>query len=111
MAETTRIYGMNERIQKLREQSLSTTPTLSIERAVLMTEAYQQWQGKVSIPVLRASSFQHLLHNKHVEILDGELIVGERGPNAPSRPTYPELCCHTEEDFDVIDQRDKIFPR
>ena len=40
MAEITRIYGMNERIQKLREQSLSTTPTLSIERAALMTEAF-----------------------------------------------------------------------
>ena len=39
MTETTRIYGMNERIQTLREQSLDTTPTLSIERAVLMTEA------------------------------------------------------------------------
>jgi len=111
MAEATRIYGMNERIHKLREQSLSTTPTLSIERAVLMTEAYREWQGKVSVPVLRALSFRHLLRHKQVEILDGELIVGERGPKPQAAPTYPELCCHTTEDFDVIDRRDKIFFR
>lgn len=101
--------GMNERIRKLREQSVNTVPTISIERAVLMTEAYQKYQGKVSIPVLRALSFKHLCENKTVVILDGELIVGERGPKPQSAPTYPELCCHTIEDFEVMDQRDKIF--
>jgi len=107
--ETTKILGMNERIQKLREQSVSTVPTISIERAVLMTEAYQKYQGKVSIPVLRALSFKHLCENKTVVILDGELIVGERGPKPQSAPTYPELCCHSVEDFEIMDQRDKIF--
>ncbi|MCR6546671.1 trans-4-hydroxy-L-proline dehydratase [Dehalobacterium formicoaceticum] len=100
---------MNARIQKLRQQSVSTVPTISIERALLMTEAYQKYQGKVSIPVLRALSFKHLCENKTIVILDGELIVGERGPKPQSAPTYPELCCHTMEDFEIMDQRDKIF--
>jgi len=106
-----RILGMNERIQKLRKQSVEKEPSLSIERAMLMTEAYQQHQGKVSIPVLRALSFKHLMAHKTVIINEGELIVGERGPQPQSAPTYPELCCHTVEDFTIIDQRDKIFFR
>lgn len=103
-----RICGMNDRIRKLREESLSAIPTLSIERAVLMTEAYQKYEGKVSIPVLRALSFKHLCENKSVYILDGELIVGERGDKPQAAPTFPELCCHSLEDLDVLDQREKI---
>ena len=112
MAEqTTRILGMNERIQKLRQESVTTVPTLSIERALLVTEAYKKYQGKVSIPVLRALTFKYLCEHKTVVILDGELIVGERGPKPQAAPTYPELCCHTVEDFEVMDSRDKIFFR
>ncbi len=112
MAEQVeRILGMNERIQRLRKQSVETEPTLSIERALLMTEAYQKYQGKVSIPVLRALSFKHIMENKTLVINDGELILGERGPKPQSAPTYPELCCHSIEDFETIDQRDKIFFR
>jgi len=106
-----REIGMNNRIAKLREQSVTTIPTLSIERAVLVTEAYKKYAGKVSIPVLRALTFKHLMEHKTIVINEGELIVGERGPAPQSAPTYPELCCHSSEDFDVIDQREKIFFR
>ncbi len=101
----------NDRVAKLKAQSLNTVPRLSIERAMLVTEAYQKYAGKVSIPVLRALTFKHLLENKTICINAGELIVGERGTGPQETPTYPELCCHTVEDFDVIDQRDKIFFR
>lgn len=106
-----REIGMNDRIAKLREQSVTTVPSLSIERAVLVTEAYQKYAGKISVPLLRALTFQHLMENKTIVINDGELIVGERGTAPQSAPTYPELCCHTTDDFDVIDQREKIFFR
>jgi len=100
--------GMNERIQKLREQSLTAVPRISIERAVLVTEAYNKYSGKVSIPVLRALTFKYLCENKTICINDGELIVGERGTAPQATPTYPELCCHTLEDFRVMDERAKI---
>ncbi|SDE46135.1 trans-4-hydroxy-L-proline dehydratase [Sporomusa acidovorans] len=103
--------NVNDRIAKLREQSLNTVPRLSIERARLVTEAYQKHAGKVSVPVLRALTFKHLMENKTICINEGELIVGERGTGPQETPTYPELCCHTVEDFDVIDKRDKIFFR
>ncbi|MDO4732198.1 MAG: glycyl radical protein [Bacillota bacterium] len=100
---------MNERIQKLRHQSVTAVPTLSIERAVLVTEAYKKYQGKVSIPVLRGLAFKNICEKKTVIILDGELIVGERGHQPQAAPNYPELCCHSLEDLDAMDQREKVF--
>ena len=45
--------GMNERIKKLRKLSVETQPHIYMERAVLETEAYQMYEGKVSVPELR----------------------------------------------------------
>ena len=99
---------MNPRITRLREQSLTVKPSIDIERAKLITEAYQSYQGKVSTPILRALAFKYLLENKTIIIERDELIVGERGISPAATPTYPELCCHTLEDFDIIEQREKI---
>ena len=38
---------MNERISKLRQESLDATPRLCIERARLVTEAYEKFAGTV----------------------------------------------------------------
>ncbi len=100
---------MNERVKRLRMQSVGTVPYISIERAELVTEAYIKYCGKVSAPMLRALTFKHLMENKKICINPGELIVGERGPGPQGTPTYPELCCHTPEDLDIIAKRDKIF--
>jgi len=100
---------MNERVRKLRQSSLDAIPEMSLERARIVTDAYKKHAGKVSNPVLRALAFKAIMENKTICINDGELIVGERGPAPKSTPTYPELCCHTVEDFDVIDKRQKVF--
>lgn len=99
---------MNSRIARLREKSLTVKPFIDIERAQLITEAYQKYQGRVAIPILRALAFKHLLENKTITIDQDELIVGERGCAPAATPTYPELCCHTLEDLEIIDQREKI---
>ena len=100
--------GMNDRVRKLREQSESTAPSISIERAALVTEIYEKYADAVSTPMLRALTFRHLMENKTICINDGELIVGERGPVPQAAPTYPELCCHTLDDLAVISERQKI---
>ncbi len=99
---------MNERVKTLRQDSLDTQPYISIERASLVTEAYKRHEGTVSVPVLRALAFRHLLENKSICIGEGELIVGERGERPQATPTFPELCCHTLEDFELINNRKKI---
>ena len=96
---------MNNRIQRLREQSFSTKPGLSVERALLETEFYQQHQGKYSTPVLRASFFKYLCERKTIYIGDDELIVGERGPAPRIVPTFPELTCHSAEDLRILNSR------
>ena len=99
---------MNDRVKRLRQQSVSAVPYISIERADLVTEAYRQYSGKVSAPMMRALTFKHLMENKTVCINPHELIVGERGHEPQATPTYPELCCHSLEDLDIMENRDKI---
>lgn len=98
---------MTERVARLRRQSLDARPTLSAERAELLTDFYLQPHGLLSAPMLRALSFEYLMAHKTIYIGEGELIVGEKGPQPKAAPTYPELCCHTLEDLEVLDTRPK----
>jgi formate C-acetyltransferase len=101
---------MTPRVARLREQSLATAPSISAERALLVTEAEER-HGALSPPMRRAMTFQHLMERKTIVIGDGELIVGERGPAPKATPTFPELCCHSLRDLDVLDSREKIAYR
>jgi len=97
---------MNERVARLRRRSLEVKPYISAERAVLITRFYRE-AGLMSAPMLRAMAFRHLMENKTICIDDGELIVGERGPAPKATPTYPEVCCHSLDDLDTLDSREK----
>jgi formate C-acetyltransferase len=96
---------MNERIKALREESFNARPSFSAERALLTTEFYKEWQGRVSTPVLRAMNFRNLCEKKRIHIGKGELIVGERGPRPKAVSSFPELTCHSEEDLRILDTR------
>jgi len=100
---------LNDRIKILRTQSRQAVPSLSLERALLMTEFYETGAThKFSAPVARAKAFNYLLENKKICINEGELIVGERGPEPKATSTYPEVCCHSLEDLDILNSREKI---
>nr|MDO8135363.1 glycyl radical protein [Candidatus Njordarchaeum guaymaensis] len=100
---------MNERVAKLREQSLKAVPKLDPERAILLTRFYQSdVADRVSVPVKRALAFRYLLENKQLCINDGELIVGEKGREPKATPTYPELCTHSLKDLEILNSRKKI---
>jgi pyruvate-formate lyase len=101
---------MTPRVARLREQSLTTAPWLSHERALLLTEFYEHAPA-ASVPMTRALAFEHLMEKKAIYIGAEDLIVGERGPSPKGTPTYPELCCHTLEDLDVLHSREKISYR
>ena len=101
---------MNERIKKLREESLNAIPRISAERALLITEFYKSdLAQQVSVPVKRALAFKHILKNKTICINDGELIVGERGPAPKAVPTYPEITLHSIQDMETLDSRPKVW--
>jgi len=98
---------MNERVARLRQKSLEAEPVLSLERAALITEFYRDC-CIASVPLIRAEALRHLMENKNIYIGSDELIVGERGPAPKATPTYPELCCHSMEDLEILNSRQKI---
>jgi len=57
--------------------------------------------------VKRALALKHLLENKKIHIGNDELIVGERGPAPKAVPTYPEICCHSLDDLEILSTREK----
>jgi pyruvate formate-lyase/glycerol dehydratase family glycyl radical enzyme len=99
---------MTERVRRLRQESLDARPAISTERAELITAFYRAEDGRHSPPMMRALAFRHLAEHKAVWVGDGDLIVGEKGPCPKATPTYPELCCHTLADLDILDTREKI---
>jgi pyruvate formate-lyase/glycerol dehydratase family glycyl radical enzyme len=100
---------VNDRIKKLRDQSLNAINRLDAERALLVTNFYKSGiDSKVSTPVMRALALNHILVNKFICINEDELIVGERGPAPKATPTYPEINLHSLEDLEILDARHKV---
>ena len=100
---------MNKRIKQLRDQSINAINSISPERALLMTEFYKSDEAQmVSTPVKRALSFKYIFANKKICINDNELIVGERGPAPKACPTFPEICIHSLDDLQILNDREKV---
>jgi len=99
---------MNERVARLRQQSIEAKPCISRERAELMTAFYESDVPlRESVPVCRALAFRYLMEHKTICIDEGELIVGEKGTAPKATPTYPELCCHSLQDLQILNDREK----
>ncbi len=99
--------SISRRIEVLREASYQAVPSLSIERAKIITECYKKNEGKYPTPILRALCFKELCLSQTLYIGKGELIVGERGPRPKAVSTYPELTCHSVEDLRILNSRER----
>jgi len=100
--------SVTNRVARLRTQSLEAVPSISTERAELMTAFYKQAGNPASAPMRRARAFQYMMEHRTICLNEGELIVGEKGHAPKAAPTYPELCCHTQGDLEILDTREKI---
>lgn len=103
-----KLRGMNERIQKLREISVTTPVHIDLERAKIETDFYKENDGRYSIPVMRAMVLKEYFSKKTLYLGYGELIVGEKGKDPQASPTFPELCCHSVEDMVVMSERELV---
>ncbi len=100
---------MTARVKRLRDISIRTEPSITIERASLITKFCRDLdRGNTSAPVRRALAFQYIMENKSIYIGKDELIVGERGPAPRATPTYPEICCHGLKELDILHSRKKV---
>lgn len=70
--------------------------------------AYLRHEDAVFVPELHVLTLEHMVGNKTLCINDGELIVGEKGDNSQSVPMFPELCYHTMEDIQAMNDRGPI---
>ena len=66
---------LTPRIQRMRERHLTTIPSITAERLVLATQAYQKFAGK-AVPIFRAKVVRHIMEHMTTLILDDELVVG-----------------------------------
>jgi len=99
---------LNERIARLRERYVQTSPSVSVERARLLTEFERSSSAQgVPVPVRRALAFRYILERQTIHIGPDEWIVGERGPEPLAASTFPELCCHSLDDLETLDTRSK----
>ncbi len=96
---------MNERIAELRRRSLEAEPSISVERALLLTDFCRANENRWPTPVLRGRAFHDLCSRKTLCISDFELIIGERGPAPKATPTYPEITCHSVDDLEILSSR------
>jgi pyruvate formate-lyase/glycerol dehydratase family glycyl radical enzyme len=81
--------GSTERVRRLRERLLDTTPSLCTERGLLITEAYEAYAADP--PVLRrAKALAHVLDNMTIWIDEGEIIVGNQASAPRAAPLFPE---------------------
>ena len=76
-------------IHRLRDELLDTTPRICVERARLVTQAYQTHQADP--PVLRrAKALAHVLDHMTIFIREGELVVGNQASHIRAAPIFPE---------------------
>ena len=100
--------GYTERTKRLRELSVTTQPSISLERALLLTEFYQEHLGSLEMPILRALSLKNYIAKRKLYIGDDELIVGEKSEGPQVAPTFPEICAHSVQDMEVMNARELI---
>lgn len=118
---------MTGRIEKLKKMQRSERASISIERLILATEAYQKYAGE-PVWIFRAHVLEYVLDHKKIVIRDGELLLGsateklrsslifpeynssllwlkEQIPTMPTRPTDPLSL--TEEEIRIAREFDK----
>jgi len=66
---------LTPRVKRMREKLFHTIPTITAERLVLATEAYQKFAGD-AVPIFRAKVVNHIMENMTTLIIEDELIVG-----------------------------------
>ncbi len=97
-----------QRIQKMRERLFNTVPSITAERLVLATEAYQKFAGD-AIPIFRARVVNHIMEHMTTLILENELIVGTATNAYRGANLHPEFQSSSwyRRDIDEFSERSK----
>ncbi len=77
------------RLQRLKQQTLARVHDKHVDRARLVTEAYQATDGE-PICIRRAKAIGRFLERAPIRIWDDELLVGDRSWVQPYQANYPD---------------------
>lgn len=91
------------RIDMMNERLKNSKPQLDVERARLVTEAYEKFSDYTPV-MRRAKAFEYILDNMEPNMQEGELIVGSQTTRVRGVPVFPEFGAKW-----VIDEID-MFP-
>ncbi len=98
--------GPSPRVQKKLAAFVNIQPEVCVERALLVTKAYQETEG-LPVYVRRAHALETILDNMTIFIGDDELIVGNQCSKPRSSPIFPEFSCGwIEPELDTMAHRD-----
>lgn len=93
------------RTQRLKNQVLSAKSQICMERAKIVTKAYQETEGE-HILIRRAKIFDRILSEISVYILKDELIVGHQSSKQRSAPLFPEFAVEwIDEEIETFETR------
>jgi len=104
MITLTKTTGITELIARMKENILSTPPTICTERARFYTEAYKEYEDSPVI-LKRVYALEKTLKEMTIFIDEGELIVGNQSSKLRSAPIFPEYV--TEWIIKELDEFDK----
>lgn len=94
-----------ERVIRLRQSFLNSVRMIDVERAVIVTEAYQKHEADPQV-VKRAFALDEILQRMSIEIRDNELIVGNQSKNRRGVPLFPEYAIDwIKKDMDTFSTR------
>lgn len=108
MSETVTRFTLEKsaRIPKLIAHLFDHMPAIEADRAVLLTESYQQTEG---LPLIRrrSAAFCHILEGLPITIRPDELIVGSNAVTPRGCQTFPEYSFEwLEGEFDTVEKRE-----
>ena len=81
---------LTDRTQAIKDSLFAKHRTVSLERAKLYMESYQQTEGEPAI-IRRAKAFAHLLENHKIVVDDRDLLVGNRSAEPRAGVLSPEM--------------------
>ncbi len=96
---------MTDRLKQLKDEILSATPGICLERARIYTEVYRSHE---ELPVARRRSLalRRCLEEMTIYIGEGELVVGNHSSRMRRAPIFPEYAVRwIEAEIDNIDHR------
>jgi pyruvate-formate lyase len=80
---------MNPKISRLRKRFVESERHVDIERAVIITEAYREYEAKPPI-IAKAHALEAIFSKMSIAVREDELIVGNLAKGPRGTPLFPE---------------------